>query len=240
MGDAAPGELPDEANGGGLAKAKPKGSGKKAKWSSENHGLDKPPRGHVGDCATYYDGKDNKTRPSGTFARFQSTYGGTSRSQLHVWCVCDESKSADKQNPCYPGHWKSTQGNPANHNFHKNPGAEGSTFNSFKPRPVQVYKPDGSRKRYGKGAASAATSDTSSTVAEQDLKRAAVHIDHLKNQIRELDIARDAQHLKYAKATELANTQLNLQAQKMIQTTSEHAKALRSSQLNTTKAIANI
>ena len=58
---------------------------------------------------------------------------------------------------------RSTQGNPINSNTHKNAGPDGSTFNSFK---VQVYKPYGSSKRYGKGAASAATSDTSSTVAD--------------------------------------------------------------------------
>ena len=172
MGGAAPGEPPGESDGGGLAKAKPKGSGKKAKWSSENRGLDKPPRGHVDDRATYDDGKDNKTHPIGTYARFQSTYGDTPRSQLQTWCVCDETKSADKQNPFYPGHWKSTQGNPATQNLHKNPGADGSTFNSFKPRPVQVSR---------------------------------------------------------CKAQKMKNQMI-----------SEHAKALRSSQLNTTKAIAKI
>ena len=50
-----------------------------------------------------------------------------------------------------------------------------------------LNKPAGSGKAKGKGAASAATSDTSSTVADQDLKRAKAHIDHLNNQqIREL------------------------------------------------------
>ena len=72
-----------------------------------------------------------------------------------------------------------------------------------------MYKPAGSVSAKGKGAASVTTSDTSSTVAEQDLKRAAVHIDHLNNQIRELGKPRDAEHLKYAKAAELANTQLS-------------------------------
>ena len=94
---------------------------------------------------------------------------------------------------------RSTQGNPANNN-HKNAGADGSTYNSFKPLPDRVYKPAGSGQAKGKGAASAATSDTSSTVADKDLKRAKAHIGNLNRQIRELGKPRDAQHLKYAKA----------------------------------------
>ena len=42
-----------------------------------------------------------------------------------------------------------------------------------------MYKPAGSGKAKGKGAASAAMSDTSSTVADQDLKRAKAHIENL-------------------------------------------------------------
>ena len=93
----------------------------------------------------------------------------------------------------------------------------------------------------GKAASAAtATSDTTFTVAEQDLKRAAAHIDHLNRQIRELGASRDAEHLKYAKATELANTQLNLQAKTKNEMISSNAKALRSSQNDTTKVIAKI
>ena len=101
-----------------------------------------------------------------------------------------------------------------------------------------MYKPAGSGKAKGKGAASAAMSDTSSTVADQDLKRAKAYIENLNRQIRELGKSRDAQHLKYAKATEFANTQLNLQAEKMNGMISSNAKALRSSQLDTAKAVA--
>ena len=92
----------------------------------------------------------------------------------------------------------------------------------------------------GKGPVSAATSNTSSTVAEADLKRAAAHIEHLKYQIKELGASRDAEHLKYAKATELANAQLNLQTQKTNEMISEHAKVLRSSQIETGKATTKI
>ena len=65
---------------------------------------------------------------------------------------------------------------------------------------------------------------------------------HLNRQIRELGKSRDAQHLKYAKATaELANNQLNLQAEKMNESIlMKNAKALRSFQLDTAKAIAKI
>ena len=103
MGGTALGEPGD----GGLAKAKSEVPGKAAKWNLKNRGLEKPPRQHIDDRANYDDGKDNKTRPIGTQARSEATHGCRSRSQLHVWCVCDESK-ADKQNPFYPGHWRST------------------------------------------------------------------------------------------------------------------------------------
>ena len=92
----------------------------------------------------------------------------------------------------------------------------------------------------GKARASAATSVTSSTVTEADLKRAAAHIEHLKDQIKELGASRDAEHLKYAKPTELANTQLSLQAQRTNEMISEHARTLRSSQIETAKAITKI
>ena len=233
MGGAAPGEPGD----GGLAKTKSKVPGKATKWSSKNRGLDKPPRHITDGRATYDDGKDNKSRPIGTYARFKANHGETTRIQLHAWCVCDESKAANDQNPFWPGHSRSTQGNPANHNRHKNAGEDGSTYNSSKAR---AFKPSAFASAKGKGAASAATSDTSSTVADQDLKRAAAHIDHLNRQIRELGKSRDEEHLKYSKATELANTQLNLQAKTINEMTSSNAKALRSSQNKTVKAIVKI
>ena len=103
-----------------------------------------------------------------------------------------------------------------------------------------MYKPAASASAKGKGPASGATSDTKSTVADQDLKRAKIHIDHLNNQIRELGKSREAEHLKYAKATELANIQLNLQAKTINEMISLNAKALRSSQNETAKATAKI
>ena len=42
------------------------------------------------------------------------------------------------------------------------------------------------------------------TVADADLKRATAHIGNLQNQIRMLVASWDAEHLKYAKAIELA------------------------------------
>ena len=94
----------------------------------------------------------------------------------------------------------------------------------------------------GKGPMSAATSNTSATVAEAeaDLERATAHIEQLKAQIKEPGASRDAEHLKYAKATELTNTQLSLHAQNANEMISAHAKVLRSSQIETGKAIAKI
>ena len=91
LGGAAPGE----PAAGGLTNARPKVPGKAAKWNPKTRGLEKPPRGHLDDRANFDDGKDNTTRPIGTQARFETTHGGRSRSQLRVWCVCDESKAAD-------------------------------------------------------------------------------------------------------------------------------------------------
>ena len=76
MGGTAPGEPGD----GGLDNAKPKAPGKAAKWNPKNRSLEKPPRQHIDDRANFDDGKDNKTRPIGTQARFETTHGGRSRS----------------------------------------------------------------------------------------------------------------------------------------------------------------
>ena len=89
-------------------------------------------------------------------------------------------------------------------------------------------------------AATAATSSSSSTVADTDLKRALSHIKHLQNQLRQLAASRGAEHLKYAKATVLANTQLTPQAETTNGLISAHARTLRTSQLETPNAIAKI
>ena len=209
------------------------------KWNSKTRGLEKPPRGHIDDRANFDDGKDNKTRPVGTFARFPTTGGGRSKTQLHRWCVCDQSKGADnKESPAYPGHWVSTQGNPLQSNTHKNAGTDGSTFGKFK---VDKAKAAAATSAKGKRRpASTTTCNTSSTVAEADLKRATAHIEQLKVQIKELGASRDAELLSYAKAAELANIQLNLHAQNTNEMISAHSKVLRSSQIETGKTIAKI
>ena len=74
------------------------------------------------------------------------------------------------------------------------------------------------------------------TVADADLKRATAYIENLENQVRMLAAARDAEHLKYAKATEFANTQLSLHVQQTNELISAHARTLRSSQLETFQA----
>ena len=234
MGGAAPGEP------GGLANAKPKvpGTLEAPKWNPKNRGLEQPPHKHLDDLTNFDDDKNNKNRPVGTFARFATTGGGRSKTQLHKWCVCDQSKgTVNKESPTYLGHWASTQGNPLQSNTHRNAGKDGSTFGKFK---VDKAKAAAASSGKGKARAPAATSITSSTVAEADLKRATAHIEQLKVQIKELGASRDAEHLKHAKATELANTQLNLQAQKMNEMIGVDAKTLRSSQIETAKAITKI
>ena len=102
------------------------------------------------------------------------------------------------------------------------------------------------RRRAGPAAAKARrnphapTSSASVTIADADLKRATSHIENLENQNRMLAAARDAEHLKYAKATELANTQLVLHATQTNELITAHARTLRSSQQETFKAIAKI
>ena len=149
-----------------------------------------------------------------------------------------EQGPANKESATYPGHFASTQGSSNNSSAHPNQGKDGCSFSNFTPDPDKGGP--GSAKGKGKHGASAATSSASVTVADADLKRATAHIENLENQIRMLAAARDAEHLKYAKATELANTQLSLQAQRTNELISAHAKTLRTSQLETFNAIAKI
>ena len=177
-GKPAPGEPP-----GGLADAKPIDPGSAPKWDAKKRGLEQPPRKHIDDPAKFVDGKTNRTRLVGTWARFETGSEGRSKTQLHRWCICDESK-AERNNECatYPGHFASTQGGSINSNAHPNQGKDGCSFENFKPDPAKAAA--SSAKGKGKGAASAATSDTRSTVAEADLKRAAAHIENLKDQLQ--------------------------------------------------------
>ena len=95
MGGAAPGEPRGLANVPGSA----------PKWNAKNRGLEQPPRKHLDNPANFDDGKSNKTRPVGTFARFATNGGGRSKTQLHRRCVCDQSKGpVNKESPTYPGH----------------------------------------------------------------------------------------------------------------------------------------
>ena len=121
---------------------------------------------------------------------------------------------------------------------HSNQGKDGCSFSKFVPDP-EKGRP-GSGKGKGKPNASAAKSSASVTIADADLKRATSHIENLENQNRMLAAARDAEHLKYAKATELANTQLVLHATQTNELITAHARTLRSSQQETFKAIAKI
>ena len=121
---------------------------------------------------------------------------------------------------------------------HPNQGKDGCSFSKFTPDPDKGRP--GSAKGKGKHGASAATSSASVTVADADLNRATALIEHLQNQIRMLAAAREAEHLKYAKATELANTQLGLQAKETNDLISAHARTLRSSQQETFNAITKI
>ena len=130
------------------------------------------------------------------------------------------------------------QGSSNNSSAHPNQGKDGCSFVNFTPDPDKAGP--GSAKGKGKHAATAATSSSSSTVADADLQRAKSHIAHLQNQIRQTQTQRDVEHLKYAKAIELASTLLSLQAKATNELISAHARALRTSQLETFTAIAKI
>ena len=158
--------------------------------------MEQPPRNHIDNKNKFADGKANWTRLIGTWARFETGSDGRSKTQLHRWCICDQSKD-EKNKKCatYPGHFASTQGSSINSNAHPNAGKDGCSFENFKPDPAKAAA-SSSYKR--KGHASAATSDMSSIVAEADLKRATAHIEDLKDQLQQLGASRDAKHLKYA------------------------------------------
>ena len=220
----------------GLGELKPAPTKPKA-FDPKKRGLDELPKHHLDDPANFDDGKTNKTRLVGTYARFENNNGGRSKKQLHRWCICDQSQLAEnKDSLTFPGHWVSTQASSSI--AHSNPGKDGCSYNKFVPDPEKEKGRPGSGK--GKGKPDAATSSDSMTVADADLKRATSHIENLENQIRMLAAARDAEHLKYAKATELANTQLGLQAKETNELITAHARTLRSSQQETSKAIAKI
>ena len=213
---------------------------KAKKFDPKNRGLNQLPIKHLDDFDDFDDGKTNKTRLVGTWARFPTGSDGRTKFQLHRWCVCDVSKDkANKESATYPGHWVSTQGNSSNSSAaHPNQGTDGCSFSKFVADPDKAGP--GSAKGKGKNAAAAATSNSTSTVADADLKRATAHIDHLKAQLEVLTKERDAEHLKYAKAIELANIQLNFQVRKTNELIYAHARTLRTSQVETAKAIAKI
>ena len=79
---------------GGLANAKPIDPAKAKKFDPKKRGLEKLPLKHVDDPANFVDGKTNWTRQVGTWARFQTGSAGRTKTQLHRWCVCDESKAS--------------------------------------------------------------------------------------------------------------------------------------------------
>ena len=176
---AAPGEP------GGLKDAKPLKQVKAKKFDPKNRGLDTLPLHHVDDFETFDDGKTNKTRMVGSWARFATGSGGRTKTQLHRWCICDVSKDkANKESATYPGHFASTQGSSSNRSAHPNQGKDGCSFAKFTPD-LDKAGP-GSAKGKGKHAAAAATSNSNSTVADADLKRAVSHIEHLNDQIKQL------------------------------------------------------
>ena len=206
-------------------------------FDPKKRGIGEIPKSWVDNPANFDDGKTNKTRLVGTYARFANNNGGRSKKQLHRWCICEQSQITDnKDNLTFPGHWVSTQA--SSYLAHSNQGKGGCSFSKFVPDPEKDRPSSGKGK--GKPNASAAKSSASVTIADADLKRATSHIENLENQNRMLAAARDAEHLKYVKATELANTQLVLHATQTNELITAHARTLRSSQQETFKAIAKI
>ena len=72
-GNPAPGEPR------GLADAKPNDPGSVPKWNPKNRGLEQPPRNHIDDKKKFVDGKTDRTRPVGTWARFATNSDGRSK-----------------------------------------------------------------------------------------------------------------------------------------------------------------
>ena len=99
---------PAPGDPGGLAASKPIEQAKAKKFDPKKRSLDQVPAKWVDDPANFDDGKTNKTRLVGTWARFATGSEGRTKKQLHRWCVCDQSK-ANKDSAAYPGHFASTQ-----------------------------------------------------------------------------------------------------------------------------------
>ena len=83
---------PAPGDPGGLGDLKPAPTKSKA-FDPKKRGLDELPKHHVDDPANFDDGKTNKTRLVGTYARFTNNNGGRSKKQLHRWCICDRASS---------------------------------------------------------------------------------------------------------------------------------------------------
>ena len=229
------GGKPAPGDPGGLGDLKPAATKAKKAFDPKKRGILEIPKLWVDDPANVDDGKTNKTRLVGTYARFPTNSGGRSKHQLHRWCICEQSQSTEnKDSVTFPGHWVSTQASSSI--AHSNSGKDGCSYKNFVPDPEKGRPGSGK----GKAKADAPKSSASVTIADADLKRATSHIENLENQNRMLAAARDAEHLKYVKATELANTQLVLHATQTNELIIAHARTLRSSQQETFKAIAKI
>ena len=137
---------PAPGDPGGLGELKPAPTKSKA-FDPKKRGLGDLPKDHLDDPADFDDGKTNKTRLVGTYARFKNNNGGRSQKQLHRWCICDESKLAEnKDSLTFPGHWVSTQASSSI--GHSNPGKDGCSFSKFVPDP-EKGGPARQRQRQG-------------------------------------------------------------------------------------------
>ena len=91
------GRKPAPGDPGGLDASKPIQPPKPKKFDPKKRGLDQLPPKWVDDPANFDDGKTNKTRLVGTFARFPTNSAGRSKYQLHRWCICEQSSLTEQQ-----------------------------------------------------------------------------------------------------------------------------------------------
>ena len=219
---------PDSDTDDEIAKAKPKKKPAAEKpWDPMNRRVgEHPPRGHVDETATNFDGCEDEDRKVGVVACFMNQPG--TRKNKHLWCVCDWAKT---------GHWVSTQGQPQEH-----PKAlmNGYAASSTKKKYHTEGTPAAAAGRGGKRKPAAGSSSTGSTLAEADLRIAKANINDLHKQLAEVVSQRNELHLQLYKSVDLANQQLGSAARAANTLVHDHARQLRTTKATTAEAIAKM
>ena len=215
---------PDSDTDDELGKAKPKKKpAADQPWDPMNRKvLEHPPRGHVDEYGTDFDGCEDEDRKVGVVACFMNKT--QTRKNKHLWCVCDLAPL---------GHWVSTQGQPQEH-----PKAlmNGYAISSTKKKFHKEGNPPAAAGQ-GKRKAAARSSSAGSTLAEADLRIAKENIDDLHQQLADVVSQRDELHLQLYKSVDLANQQLCSAARAANTLVHDHAKQLRATKGTTEQAV---